>query len=66
MPGINRDLQNLMEQNGFVLIRKNKHLIWQRGPHRITTALTPSDWRVLRNLKARIRRYDRELAYAKD
>lgn len=49
-------IERLMRSHGFVLVRKNKHFIWEREGVRIVTASTPSDRRALLNIKAWIKK----------
>lgn len=42
-----------MKHNGFVLIRTNKHNVWEHKTikRKITTSVSPSDYNAIRNIK---------------
>jgi len=46
-----KDLKKLMKKNNFLLIRTNKHNVWEHSitGKKLTTAKTPSDIRTLKN-----------------
>lgn len=52
---IAREVRKLMEEAGFVLVRSNRHNVWKRGEVMITTSITPSDYRALKNIKKQIK-----------
>ena len=48
-----KELSKLMKKNGFVLIRSNKHLIWEHEiiGKKITTSSSPSCKNAMKNIK---------------
>ena len=54
MSGYRRELDALMKELGGVLEKSGTHLIYRVQGHRICAPSTPSDWRTLRNLRARV------------
>jgi hypothetical protein len=48
-----KEISNLMKHNGFVLIRTNKHNVWEHKTikRKITTSVSPSDYNAIRNIK---------------
>jgi len=54
---MNKEVKKLMEKNGFVLIRDNKHLVWRHVVKgvKVITPKTPSTNRVLHHVKKHIR-----------
>jgi hypothetical protein len=51
-----REVKKLMENQGFKLLRQNRHLVWSDGNVTITTAASPSDFRFEKNVSAHIKR----------
>lgn len=50
-------LKNLMNENGFTLIRCGKHNIWKdKNGLQIVTSVSPSDHRTLKNIEATIKK----------
>jgi hypothetical protein len=53
-------LRRLATRQGWVVVAGGKHLVWtppatRPDAHRVTTSLTPSDWRALQNIRADLR-----------
>ena len=48
-----KEISKLMKKNGFVLIRSNKHNVWEHTTikRKITTSVSPSDHNAIRNIK---------------
>lgn len=59
---MNKELVALMTRNGFVLVRKTRHMVWKRPDGAmVTTSLTPSDRRALQNIERDIKAENRRL-----
>ncbi len=50
-------IRKLMKAEGFTLLRSARHLVWE-GPtgERVTTSVSPSDYRAVDNIKRDIKR----------
>lgn len=59
-----REVAAIMESAGYKLVRKGKHNIWSNGAYMIVTAVSPSDQRALKNIRAEVRRASRKAAAA--
>ena len=65
---MNREIKKLMKNNGLVLKREKKHLVWEHleSGEVITTSKTPSSSsNVLLEIKRDIRQLNRKLQLAK-
>lgn len=51
-----RELRELMKEEGFWVLRQNGHIIWTDGELRICTAASPSCHRAVKNIRALILR----------
>ena len=62
-----REINKLMKNNGLVLKREKKHLVWEHleSGEVITTSKTPSSSNVLLEIKRDIRRLHRRLELVK-
>ena len=62
-----KQVNKLMKENGLVLIRSKKHLVWEHldSGLKITTSKTPSDSNALFSVKKNIRQLQRQLAIQK-
>jgi len=62
-----KQVNKLMKENGLVLIRSKKHLVWEHldSGLKITTSKTSSDSNVLFSVKKNIRQLQRQLAIQK-
>ncbi len=60
---MNREINKLMRANDFVLIRSNRHKIWEKEGHglRMSTSSTPSDRNALYSIKRDIRKINRTI-----
>lgn len=56
MSDTKRKLREFMYESGFWIERMGKHLIWTNGRFKVTTAVSPSDFRAVRNVKSIVRR----------
>lgn len=50
----------LMDEHGYNLLREGNHHVWSNGKHRIVTAKSASDHRAFLNIRAIVRKYQRE------
>lgn len=59
-----KKVHKLMKENGLVLIRSKKHLVWEHleSGLKITTSKSPSDSKALFSVKRNIRQLQRQLA----
>jgi hypothetical protein len=62
-----KQVYKLMKENGLVLIRSKKHLVWEHldSGLKITTSKTSSDSNALFGVKRNIRQLQRQLAIQK-
>ena len=62
-----REIKKLMKNNGLVLKREKKHLVWEHleSGEVITTSKTPSSSNVLHEIRRDIRRLHRRLELVK-
>lgn len=60
MSDVQRQIDEYLENNGFKLLRRNKHLIWSDGINQITTAMSASDYRAFYNIRATVRRLQKK------
>mgnify|MGYP001189469030 FL=1 len=62
-----KQVNKLMKENGLVLIRSKKHLVWEHldSGLKITTSKTSSDANALFSVKKNIRQLQRQLAIQK-
>ena len=62
-----KQVYKLMKENGLVLIRSKKHLVWEHldSGLKITTSKTSSDRNALFGVKRNIRQLQRQLAIQK-
>jgi len=62
-----REIKKLMKNNGLVLKREKKHLVWEHleSGEVITTSKTPSSSNVLLEIRRDIRQLNRRLQLAK-
>jgi hypothetical protein len=62
-----KQVYKLMKENGLVLIRSKKHLVWEHldSGLKITTSKTSSDSNELFGVKRNIRQLQRQLAIQK-
>lgn len=62
-----KQVYKLMKENGLVLIRSKKHLVWEHldSGLKITTSKTSSDSNALFGIKRNIRQLQRQLAIQK-
>ena len=62
-----KQVNKLMKENGLVLIRSKKHLVWEHldSGLKITTSKTSSDSNALFSVKKNIRQLQRQLAIQK-
>ena len=62
-----KKVNKLMKENGLVLIRSKKHLVWEHldSGLKITTSKTPSDVNALFSIKKNIRQLQRQLVIQK-
>lgn len=62
-----KQVNKLMKENGLVLIRSKKHLVWKHldSGLKITTSKTSSDSNALFSVKKNIRQLQRQLAIQK-
>ena len=62
-----KQVNKLMKENGLVLIRSKKHLVWEHTDSglKITTSKTSSDSNALFSVKKNIRQLQRQLAIQK-
>ena len=62
-----KQVNKLMKENGLVLIRSKKHLVWEHldSGLKITTSKTSSDSYALFSVKKNIRQLQRKLAIQK-
>tara|TARA_B100001093_G_scaffold62671_1_gene52645 strand:+ start:3196 stop:3393 length:198 start_codon:yes stop_codon:yes gene_type:complete len=62
-----KQVNKLMKENGLVLIRSKKHLVWEHldSGLKITTSKTSSDANVLFSVKKNIRQLQKQLAIQK-
>lgn len=62
-----KQIYKLMKENGLVLIRSKKHLVWEHldSGLKITTSKTSSDSNALFGVKRNIRQLQRQLAIQK-
>ena len=62
-----REINKLMKNNGLVLKREKKHLVWEHldSGEVITTSKTPSSSNVLHEIRRDIRRLHRRLELVK-
>ncbi len=54
-----RELQKLMKNNSYVLIRQRNHFVWKHefyGNQIVTPVTTRNSWRTLKNVKSQIKR----------
>jgi hypothetical protein len=60
--GTAKDLARLMRARGYILVRANRHCVWEHPTSgaRVTTAVSPSDRRALDNARTSIRKAERE------
>ena len=59
-----KQVKKIMKENGLVLIRSKKHLVWEHldSGLKITTSKTSSDSNALFGVKKNIRQLQRQLA----
>ena len=59
-----KQVNKLMKENGLVLIRSNKHLVWEHidSGLKITTSKTPSSSKAIFGVRNNIRQLQRQLA----
>ena len=62
-----KQVKKIMKENGLVLIRSKKHLVWEHldSGYKITTSKTSSDSNALFGVKRNIRQLQRQLAIQK-
>jgi|TARA_Y100000389_G_scaffold203954_1_gene254247 hypothetical protein len=62
-----KQVKKIMKENGLVLIRSKKHLVWEHldSGLKITTSKTSSDSNALFGVKRNIRQLQRQLAIQK-
>ena len=62
-----KQVKTMMKENGLVLIRSKKHLVWEHldSGLKITTSKTSSDSNALFGVKRNIRQLQRQLAIQK-
>ena len=62
-----KQVNKLMKENGLVLIRSKKHLVWEHldSGLKITTSKTSSDSNALFSVQKNIRQLQRQLAIQK-
>ena len=62
-----KQVKKIMKENGLVLIRSKKHLVWEHldSGLKITTSKTSSDANVLFSVKKNIRQLQKQLAIQK-
>ena len=62
-----KQVKKIMKENGLVLIRSKKHLVWEHldSGKKITTSKTSSDSNALFGVKRNIRQLQRQLAIQK-
>lgn len=51
-----RDLRKLASRYGFCVRMGGKHYVLVRGKTKVTTSITPSDRRVMKNLESQLKR----------
>jgi predicted RNA binding protein YcfA (HicA-like mRNA interferase family) len=57
-----RRVTELLRREGYVLVRQNRHSVWRHTStgQQIVTAITPSDWREVRNVLSCVKRLARK------